>query len=49
MMPDEKIKNSGELEFSVFCIENVASKPDSVHSLEPSNNSDSESRSVKFL
>ncbi len=43
MMPDEKIKNSGELEFAVFCIENVAAKPDLVHSLEPSNNSDSES------
>ena len=26
MMPDEKIKNSGELEFAVFCIENVAAK-----------------------
>ena len=24
MMPDEKIKNSGELEFAVFCIENIA-------------------------
>lgn len=26
MMPDEKIKNLGELEFAVFCIENVAAK-----------------------
>lgn len=26
MMPDEKIKNSRELEFIVFCIENVAAK-----------------------
>lgn len=26
MMPDEKIKNSGELEFAVFCIENVAAR-----------------------
>lgn len=26
MMPDEKIKNSRELEFVVFCIENVAAK-----------------------
>ena len=26
MMPDEKIKNSSELKFVVFCIENVASK-----------------------
>lgn len=26
MMPDEKIKNSSELEFAVFCIENVAAK-----------------------
>lgn len=26
MMLDEKIKNSGELEFAVFCIENVAAK-----------------------
>lgn len=25
-MPDEKIKNSRELEFAVFCIENVAAK-----------------------
>ena len=25
-MPDEKIKNSRELEFAVFCIENVAEK-----------------------
>lgn len=25
-MPDEKIKNSTELEFVVFCIENVADK-----------------------
>lgn len=25
-MPDEKIKNSTELEFVVFCIENVAAK-----------------------
>ncbi len=24
MMTDEKIKNSDELEFAVFCIENVA-------------------------
>ncbi|MCD8149655.1 MAG: DUF3791 domain-containing protein [Clostridiales bacterium] len=24
MLTDEKIKNSGELEFAVFCIENVA-------------------------
>ena len=26
MMADEKIKNSDELEFAVFCIENVAAK-----------------------
>ena len=26
MMTDEKIKNSSELEFAVFCIENVAAK-----------------------
>lgn len=26
MMPDENIKNSQELEFAVFCIENVAVK-----------------------
>ena len=26
MKPDEKIKNSRELEFVVFCIENVAAK-----------------------
>lgn len=26
MMPDEKIKNSRELEFAVFCIGNVAAK-----------------------
>ena len=26
MMTDEKIKNSKELEFAVFCIENVAAK-----------------------
>ncbi len=26
MMADEKIKNSSELEFVVFCIENVAAK-----------------------
>lgn len=26
MMPDGKIKNSNELEFAVFCIENVAAK-----------------------
>ena len=26
MMTDEKIKNSGELEFAIFCIENVAAK-----------------------
>lgn len=26
MMPDEKIKNLSELEFAVFCIENVAAK-----------------------
>lgn len=26
MMSDEKIKNFGELEFAVFCIENVAVK-----------------------
>ena len=26
MMADEKIKNSNELEFAVFCIENVAVK-----------------------
>lgn len=26
MMADEKIKNSRELEFAVFCIENVAAK-----------------------
>ena len=26
MMSDGKIKNSGELEFAVFCIENVAAK-----------------------
>lgn len=25
-MPDEKIQNAGELEFVVFCIENVAAK-----------------------
>lgn len=25
-MTDEKIKNSGELEFAIFCIENVAAK-----------------------
>lgn len=25
-MPDETIKNSEELEFSIFCIENVAEK-----------------------
>ena len=25
-MPDEKIKNFRELEFAVFCIENVAAK-----------------------
>jgi len=25
-MPNEKIKNSRELEFAVFCIENVAAK-----------------------
>ena len=25
-MADEKIKNSSELEFAVFCIENVAAK-----------------------
>ena len=25
-MADEKIKNSNELEFAVFCIENVAAK-----------------------
>jgi hypothetical protein len=25
-MTDEKIKNSNELEFAVFCIENVAAK-----------------------
>ena len=25
-MTDEKIKNSSELEFAVFCIENVAAK-----------------------
>lgn len=43
MMPYEKIKNSGELEFAVFCIENVAAKLDLVHNLKPSNNSDSES------
>ena len=28
MMSDGKIKNSGELEFAVFCIENVAAKLD---------------------
>ena len=28
MMTDEKIKNSSELEFAVFCIENVAAKLD---------------------
>ena len=27
-MTDEKIKNSRELEFAVFCIENVAAKLD---------------------
>ena len=26
MMTDEKIKNSSELEFAVFCFENVAAK-----------------------
>ena len=26
MMPDEKIENSKQLEFAVFCIENVAAK-----------------------
>ena len=26
MLPDEEIKTSGELEFAVFCIENVAAK-----------------------
>ena len=26
MITDEKIKNSSELEFAVFCIENVAAK-----------------------
>ena len=26
MMADEKIKNSNELEFAIFCIENVAAK-----------------------
>lgn len=26
MMPDGKIKNSGELEFVVFCIENIAAR-----------------------
>ena len=26
MIEDEKIKNSSELEFAVFCIENVAAK-----------------------
>ena len=26
MMANEKIKNSNELEFAVFCIENVAAK-----------------------
>ena len=26
MIADEKIKNSSELEFAVFCIENVAAK-----------------------
>ena len=26
MLTDEKIKNSNELEFAVFCIENVAAK-----------------------
>ena len=26
MMTEEKIKNSNELEFAVFCIENVAAK-----------------------
>ena len=26
MVTDEKIKNSNELEFAVFCIENVAAK-----------------------
>ncbi|MCI8593083.1 MAG: transcriptional regulator, partial [Lachnospiraceae bacterium] len=26
MMTDENIKNSNELEFAVFCIENVAAK-----------------------
>ena len=28
MMPDEKIKNSREQEFAVFCIENVEAKLD---------------------
>ena len=26
MMADEKIKNSNELEFAVFCIENIAAR-----------------------
>lgn len=26
MLADEKIKNSNELEFAVFCIENIAAK-----------------------
>lgn len=26
MMPDERIKSSEELEFAIFCIENVAAK-----------------------
>lgn len=26
MKPEEKIKNSGELEFVIFCIENIAAK-----------------------
>ena len=32
MMTDEKIKNSSELEFAVFCIENVASAMTSISS-----------------
>jgi hypothetical protein len=33
MMADEKIKNSNELEFAVFCIENVAVKLGGVQSV----------------
>ena len=33
MIADEKIKNSSELEFAVFCIENVAAKLDVMQSV----------------